>query len=184
LSWEKDYSKNAEQANCAENEHLRTGTPHHKRTVLCFLYQHEGLSCSMQRIPEMVVFRIRSAGTPVGGKGFGFDGERKIGTVGYNESDTSMIPRQIGGELAVFVALCIVAIFFFPAMQGPYSAVNGPATAFQAARATARLRIRMVQAAVNSFANFPLLLRVNSLAAGYTELHSASFADCSTILRC
>jgi len=58
---------------------------------------------------------------------FGLDADGKIETVGYNESDTSMIPRQIGGELAVLVAFCIVAIFFFPAMQGPYSAVNGPA---------------------------------------------------------
>jgi hypothetical protein len=97
-----------------------------------------------------------------------------------------MIPRQIGGELAVLVAFCIVAIFFFPTMQGPYSAVNGPATAFQAARAAARLRTAMVQAALNSFANFriPLSVPVNSLAAGCAELHSASFADCSTILRC
>jgi len=58
---------------------------------------------------------------------FGLEADGKIETVGYNESDTSMIPRQIGGELAVLVAFCIVAIFFFPAMQGPYSAVNGPA---------------------------------------------------------
>lgn len=47
---------------------------------------------------------------------------------------------RIVGALAVIAALCVLTIFFFPAMQGPYSVVHGPVTALLAARAAAGLR--------------------------------------------
>src|SRR4030095_17090798 len=53
----------------------------------------------------------------------------------YNDGHTSMIPGRIGCELAVVTVLCVLMIFFFPLLQGPYSVVNGPATALQAPRA-------------------------------------------------
>jgi hypothetical protein len=65
-----------------------------------------------------------------------------------------MIPDRIGCELAVLTILCVLMIFFFPLMQGPYSVVHGPATALQAARAAARLQIIIVQGALNSLGNF------------------------------
>jgi len=97
-----------------------------------------------------------------------------------------MILRYIGWELALVTLFCVTAIFFFLAVQGPYSAVNGPATAFQAARAAARLRTAIVQAALSSFGSFriPSLLRTSCAAIWYRKSHSASFADCITILRC
>ncbi|PYX69520.1 MAG: hypothetical protein DMG78_21735, partial [Acidobacteria bacterium] len=72
----------------------------------------------------------------------------------YNHNHTLMIPGRIGCELAVLTILCVLMIFFFPLMQGPYSAVHGAATALQAARAAARLRIVIVQGALNSLGNF------------------------------
>ena len=42
---------------------------------------------------------------------------------------------RIGCELAVLALLCVLTVYFFPAMQGPYSVVHGPATALLAARA-------------------------------------------------
>ena len=65
-----------------------------------------------------------------------------------------MISGHIGCELAVLTVLCVLMIFFFPVMQGPYSVVHGPVTALQAARAAARLRIIIVQGALNSLGNF------------------------------
>jgi len=97
-----------------------------------------------------------------------------------------MMPRQIGGTLAILVAFCIATILFFPAMQGPYSAVNGPATAFQAARASARLQAAIVHAGLNCIENWriPFLPGVSSTAVGHPESDSASFPVCVTILRC
>lgn len=47
---------------------------------------------------------------------------------------------RIVSALAVIAAICVLTIFFFPAMQGPYSVVHGPVTALLAARAAAGLR--------------------------------------------
>ena len=51
-----------------------------------------------------------------------------------------MTPGRIACALAVFAALCILAIFFFPSIDGPYSAVHGPVTALLSIRAAVRLR--------------------------------------------
>jgi hypothetical protein len=64
-----------------------------------------------------------------------------------------MISGRIRCELAVVAALCVVMIFLFPSMQGSYSMVHGPVTALLAARAAARLRIAIVQSALNSLGN-------------------------------
>jgi len=42
-------------------------------------------------------------------------------------------------ELTFVTVICVLMMFFFPAMAGPYSAVHGPATALRAARAAAQL---------------------------------------------
>jgi hypothetical protein len=43
--------------------------------------------------------------------------------------------HRLGYEIAVLAALCILAIFLFPAVSGPYPIVHGPATALRAMRA-------------------------------------------------
>ncbi|MGC1453011.1 MAG: hypothetical protein WA830_23515 [Candidatus Sulfotelmatobacter sp.] len=82
--------------------------------------------------------------------------------------------------------LCVLMIFFFPVMQGPYSVVHGPATALQAARAAARLRIIIVQGALNSQGNIlisPLVL-LSWMLLSQAEFRSLSLLEYNTILRC
>jgi hypothetical protein len=100
-----------------------------------------------------------------------------------------MILNRIGWELAVLVilaVLCVGVIFFFPAIQGPYSAVNGPVTAFQSARAAARVRVAIVLAAFSLISVFqiPQLACVRSAIVVSVEPQGPSFSDCGTILRC
>src|SRR5579864_2800834 len=103
----------------------------------------------------------------------------------YNHNHTSMIPGRIGCELAVLTILCVLMIFFFPLMQGPYSVVHGPATALQAARAAARLRIVIVQGALNSLGSFlisPLVI-LSWMLLSHAEFRSVSVPEYNTILR-
>lgn len=100
-----------------------------------------------------------------------------------------MTLTRIGWELAVLVflaVLCVGAIFFFPAIHGPYSAVNGPVTAFQSARSAARVRVAIVLAAFSLAGNFqiPLLAWVNSSITECIGPQANGGNDCGTILRC
>jgi hypothetical protein len=100
-----------------------------------------------------------------------------------------MILTRIGWELAVLAivaVLCVGVIFFFPAIQGPYSAVNGPVTALQSARAATRVRVAIVLAAFRLIGNFqvPSLAWVRSAAIVCIEPQPHSCRDCGTILRC
>ncbi|MFZ0735339.1 MAG: hypothetical protein WAM79_23685 [Candidatus Sulfotelmatobacter sp.] len=56
---------------------------------------------------------------------------------------------RIGCGFAVVALLCVLSVFFFPAMQGPYSVVHGPVTALLAVRAAAHLRLT-IQAGLNA----------------------------------
>jgi hypothetical protein len=97
-----------------------------------------------------------------------------------------MMVSQIGWELALLTVLCVVAVFFFPAMQGPYSAVHGPVTALQSAQAAARIRLSIVQALLNTFGNYriPLPPGVNCAGGLFEELPWPNLAECDTVLRC
>ena len=97
-----------------------------------------------------------------------------------------MISGRVGCELAVLAVLCVLTIFFFPAMQGPYSVVHGPATALLAARAAARARTVIAQAAFRSLGNhlisrLAVLSWMPLLEAGS---YPVALPECSTILRC
>ena len=59
-----------------------------------------------------------------------------------------MSPGRIAGCFALLAMVCVVAVFFFPAVQGPYSVVHGPVTVFHGARAAAVLRMGVVRAAL------------------------------------
>jgi hypothetical protein len=59
-----------------------------------------------------------------------------------------------GCEIGVVAIICVLMVFFFPAMEGPYSAVHGPATAFQAAAAAARVRTGVVRGGFDSLGNW------------------------------
>ena len=56
---------------------------------------------------------------------------------------------RIACALTVFAALCVLAIFFFPGIDGPYSAIHGPVSALLSIRAAARLRL-IIQAGVKA----------------------------------
>jgi hypothetical protein len=97
-----------------------------------------------------------------------------------------MISGRIGCELAVMAVLCVLMIFLFPAMQGPYSVVHGPATALQAARAAARLRTVIVQGAFNSLGNCLIspLVVLSWMSLSAPEFQSIGLPEYNTILRC
>ena len=94
-----------------------------------------------------------------------------------------MTSGRIGSELAVMAVLCVLMIFLFPAMQGPYSVVNGPVTALLAARAAVRLRIAIVQGALNSVGNY-LVSPLSGMSLSPAEFQSISLPEYNTILRC
>lgn len=100
-----------------------------------------------------------------------------------------MILTRIRWELAVVVILAVVCVgvtFFFPVVQGPYSAVNGPVTALQSARAAARVRVAIILAASSLIGNMqtPLLACLNPTTVECIEPQAPQCFVCSTILRC
>ena len=100
-----------------------------------------------------------------------------------------MTPGRIACALAVFAVLCVLAIFFFPSIDGPYSAVHGPVTALLSIRAAARLRV-IIRARVNAMHSLlgrtylevvPLRLLASACAESSMEnLNRGSLA----VLRC
>jgi hypothetical protein len=97
-----------------------------------------------------------------------------------------MISGRIGWELAALAVLCVLTIFLFPTAQGPYSVVHGPATAFQAARAAARLRTAIVQGALICLGNYLIspLEVLSWISLSNTEFQSVSLPEYNIILRC
>src|SRR5215472_11053545 len=64
-----------------------------------------------------------------------------------------MTASRIASALSVVAVFCILALFFFPVLSGPYSAVHGPVSALLSIRAAGRLRsvIRAGVAAARSW---------------------------------
>jgi len=92
--------------------------------------------------------------------------------------------------LAVLAAFCVLVVFLFPALQGPYPAVHGPVTALLSLRAAARLRrgmmgnsLRLISARV---ARTPGIIS-GLLGSEFLLLHfepESSSAALNSILRC
>jgi hypothetical protein len=97
-----------------------------------------------------------------------------------------MISLRLGYELTLLVVLGIVTLFLFPAMQGPYSAVHGPATALQAARAAARLRTAIVQGASNCLQHSPIsqLVVFSWMSLSAAEFRLSDLPEYTIVLRC
>ena len=57
-----------------------------------------------------------------------------------------MSPGKVACALAVTAVLSVLAIFFFPSLQGPYSVVHGPVTALLSLRASIMVRSAIVRA--------------------------------------
>lgn len=97
-----------------------------------------------------------------------------------------MTSGRTGAELAVLAVVCVLTIFLFPVGQGPYSAVHGPASALEASRAAARLRITIAQSALKSLRNFPFpsVVALFWIIAAVAECKPIGLAECDSILRC
>ncbi len=100
-----------------------------------------------------------------------------------------MTPGRIACVLSVMAAVCVLSLFFFPGIEGPYPAVHGPVTALLSIRAAARLRVLIragVRVARNCLACQSLglvpLLRIENQSAesGLNGLSAGS----SSVLRC
>jgi len=66
-----------------------------------------------------------------------------------NGRRVAAIVRWVVRTCAALVVIGILAAFFFPVTTGPYTAVNGPATAFKSLRYSALLRLALVLASVS-----------------------------------
>ena len=59
---------------------------------------------------------------------------------------------KIACALAVLAVLCVLTVFFFHAIEGPYSVVHGPVTALLSLRAATGLRIAIMHAGLSALA--------------------------------
>ena len=71
------------------------------------------------------------------------------GRLVYHDAGIAMTSDRITSALALLAVVCVLAVFFFPAVQGPYSVVHGPVTVMHAARAAAGLRMAVARAGLN-----------------------------------
>ena len=97
-----------------------------------------------------------------------------------------MTSRLTAPEVAVLAVVAILGIFLFPAAQGPYSTVHGPATAFRAACAAIRVRLLIVISARTRNGRAPLSPLVSASAANAWEQAFRQFQliACGSVLRC
>jgi hypothetical protein len=110
----------------------------------------------------------------------------EFGSMTYSSMDTSETPGRIATAVAVLALVSVMAVLFFPAAQGPYSAVHGPVTVFHGARAAAGLRMNVVRAGLSLFRGHyrsavALLLWTADLKA---EFRTVSCAGRNSLLRC
>lgn len=100
--------------------------------------------------------------------------------------NTATTPGRITTVIALIALVSVMAVFFFPAVQGPYSAVHGPVTVFHAARAAAGFRMTVVRAGLNSIRGH---CRSTTVVLPWTadlktEFRPVPFAGCNPTLRC
>ena len=97
-----------------------------------------------------------------------------------------MVSGRHGCEIAVFTVICVLMIFLFPLMQGPYSVLHGPVTALRAARAGVHLRLAMIQAALSSLGGHLIaaLVVLAQMSLSKAKFQSVSLPECSTVFRC
>jgi len=96
---------------------------------------------------------------------------------------------RIACALAIVAVLCVLAVFFFPGIEGPYSAVNGPVTALLSMRAASVLRLGIVHAALTiawSMVIFTLFVLAALWCEWGTRNSLSSYAPCTcdSALRC
>ena len=100
-------------------------------------------------------------------------------------NDTRTLGR-IAAAIAVIALVAVMTVFFFPAVQGPYSVVHGPVTVFHGARAAAGLRVSVVRAGLNLFRGLCgwAIVSLPGTADSVTGFFVVPFAGCNSLLRC
>jgi len=89
--------------------------------------------------------------------------------------------------LAFIAVLCVLTVFFFHTIEGPYTAVNGPMTALLSARSALVVRLAIGQAGVGVYLFWsgcvlvPISLARLLATATYSPCYSTEGGD---ILRC
>jgi len=100
-----------------------------------------------------------------------------------------MAPGRIAYALAVLAVLCVLTVFFFPGMEGPYSAVHGPVTALLSIRAAARLRV-LIRAGVTGLrvwfaCTYVMAISLAAIPNAFAEFVPRSLNEASAaVLRC
>ncbi len=95
-----------------------------------------------------------------------------------------------GRVLCALVVFCVLSIFFFPGINGPYSAVHGPVTALLSFRAAARLRMAIragvdaIRIYLNAALVLPLLIALKAAVATDEVALNTPSADSVPVLRC
>ena len=99
-----------------------------------------------------------------------------------------MSPGKIACALAVIAVLSVLATFFFPSLQGPYSVVHGPVTALLSLRAATMMRnaiVRAGQSVRQSFERMSAVLPAwSTKAISAVEMPADLFSVSSSVLRC
>ena len=101
-----------------------------------------------------------------------------------------MTPGRVACGLALLAVFCVLGIFFFPVMNGPYSAVHGPVTALLSIRAAARLRMTIVRAGVTAIRGWFGRVGMAAATMWWAACHIAATepdslpAEFDTVLRC
>jgi hypothetical protein len=101
-----------------------------------------------------------------------------------------MSADRILGSFAILAVLCVLVVFFFPAMQGPYCVVHGPVTALLSIRAAAILRWRIVRAGLKTLGDrlhdafAALTLVALGMVSAVDNPLDSLVAECTCLLRC
>jgi hypothetical protein len=101
-----------------------------------------------------------------------------------------MAAHRIECVLAVLAVFCVLSIFLFPGVEGPYPVVHGPVTALLSIRAAGVLRSRIVRAGIGALRDRLHRPGAALMRFSWIPLSAADFevqglaAGCSSILRC
>lgn len=99
-----------------------------------------------------------------------------------------MLMRPFGRWIGFCAAACVMALFFFPLVHGPFQATHGPTTAFRGRRAFLGIIRSILRAALSIFAAV-LVSGARQFTAGlllYLDAfcNSSSASPGVTVLRC
>jgi hypothetical protein len=93
-------------------------------------------------------------------------------------------PRQLSYEFALIAILCTIALFLFPAVQGPYSAVHGPVTALLSLKAKLFLCLALLLAAMHLLVRCVAICDLAFRLRGGPFLSASLNSEHTSVLRC